>query len=242
MYYWRRPESDNVGDLLSEIVVNLVVQHNGVDPRKRVSQTKRLLAIGSVIDAARCDVTVWGSGLHHNGARVPNVKLDVRAVRGPKTRKLLEGANVICPQVYGDPAVLLPLFYEPKKVAQYQYTIIPHFSKEAGYRAYGSSLLTTLTSDWMSFIDRIASSKLVISGSLHGLIIAEAYGVPAVALSDIDTDWFKYDDYYLGTGRSMYPRASNVEEALLTMPAELPDFSQMQNALLESFPLDLWVC
>lgn len=240
VYYWKRPQSDNVGDLLSDVVVRLEAVHKGLDIEQKISSTRRMFAIGSVIDAARCDITVWGSGLHHHGACVPKVSLDVRAVRGPYTRELLRMAGVECPEVFGDPAILLPMFYMPEVNKMYDYTVIPHFSKEAGYTDQKDFFLSTLTSDWKAFIDRIVASKLVISGSLHGIILAEAYGVPAIALNDIDTDWFKYDDYYLGTNRSIYPKASSVAEARAQTPTAVPNFSQMRSELLAAFPDDLW--
>jgi pyruvyltransferase len=241
VYYWRHPSGDNVGDLLSQVVVDFVVARKNLRPEAPLRQTRRLFAVGSVIDAARCAMTVWGSGLHHYGARIPRVRLDVRAVRGPLTRQALLAGGVPCPEVYGDPALLLPLFYAPAPAKRERFCVIPHFSREESYfRDYGDRVLSTMTSDWRGFIERIVSCELVVSGSLHGVIIAEAYGVPAVLLSDIDTDWFKYEDYYLSTGRSSFARAASVEEALSLTPDAPPDFSGLQQGLLAAFPGDLW--
>ena len=53
-------------------------------------------------------------------------------------------------------------------------------------------------------------------------------------------DRFKYDDYYHSTGRYNYPVCSTIEEALQMPVPEVPDLSQLQQNLLESFPTDLW--
>ncbi|WP_346793949.1 polysaccharide pyruvyl transferase family protein, partial [Klebsiella pneumoniae] len=54
----------------------------------------------------------------------------------------------------------------------------------------------------LSFTKEIVNSKFVISGSLHGIIIAEAYGIPAIFLDNNSGESrFKYDDYYFGSGR-----------------------------------------
>ena len=90
-------------------------------------------------------------------------------------------------------------------------------------------------------IDEIYNSKLIISSTLHGIILAEAYGVPAIMLNKIEkNDRFKYDDYYHSTGRYNYPVCSTIEEALQMPVPEVPDLSQLQQNLLESFPTDLW--
>ena len=40
-------------------------------------------------------------------------------------------------------------------------------------------------------------AKLVISSSLHGIILAETYGIPAILLMDkVTNNMFKYNNYY----------------------------------------------
>lgn len=57
-------------------------------------------------------------------------------------------------------------------------------------------------------IDAIACCEVVISTSLHGIIVAEAYGVPAVwaiAGDRVLGGEFKFRDYYEGTNRAGKP-------------------------------------
>lgn len=83
----------------------------------------------------------------------------------------------------------------------------------------------------------------MISSSLHGIIVAEAYGIPAVLLKDTPSeDITKYKDWYLSTNRSEFPVVASVEEALEVKP-NLPDKSvieMIQNNLIKTFPKDLW--
>ncbi|EED93883.1 predicted protein [Thalassiosira pseudonana CCMP1335] len=76
---------------------------------------------------SRYNTTVWGTGTKWG---VGGVCFDFRAVRGPKTREvfLKHGCNV--PAIYGDPALLLPYFYDPRPYIKVDQTIdlcmIPH--------------------------------------------------------------------------------------------------------------------
>lgn len=47
--------------------------------------------------------------------KIRNQKIDVRAVRGPETRRILISMGYGCPEIYGDSVVLLPIFY-PKDI------------------------------------------------------------------------------------------------------------------------------
>ena len=51
----------------------------------------------------------------------------------------------------------------------------------------------------------------------------------------------KYNDYYYSTGRTEYPICKDIKEALSLPVPKIPDLSQLQKNLLESFPVDLWV-
>ena len=81
----------------------------------------------------------------------------------------------------------------------------------------------------------------VYSSSLHGIILAEAYGVPAVMFRSYDKSVdFKYLDYYASTGRYDVPIVDTFEEACQIEPLPLPDIKPLQEAAMASFPYDLW--
>jgi len=241
VYYFKWYDKDNVGDLLSLVIVNFVKDKFNLKDVKR-RRTIRMFAIGSVIHNAKSDMVIWGSGIRDRATQPPKVNFDIRAVRGPLTRKRMIENGYSCPEIYGDPAILLPLFYNPEVRKKYDYTIIPHYYKEDEVpMQYRDKVMSTFTSDWKGFIERIVASEYVISSSLHGLILAEVYGVPAI-LYDVEKDVFKYEDYFQGTGRTDIPIADSLEYAIQNKPATIPipNIEIIQQKLLASFPKDLW--
>jgi len=249
--YWRidsQNKKDNLGDYLSLVVYEHLLKINNISKDKKLSKTKHIYGIGSVLLTGFQDCTVWGSGilgeLKGLSGKITMLfnkfvrKLDIRAVRGPLTREYLIKNGIDCPKIYGDPAVLMPLIYQSKVKKQKNYLIINHYSQK---QKKDENSVDLKTRDYKKVIDKICESELVISGSLHGIILAEAYGVPAILLEDRKSfSDFKYKDYYYSTGRNEFPIAKSIEEALSMTPPKLPELSKMQKDLLEVFPRDLW--
>lgn len=178
------------------------------------------------------------------GHRYPFRKLDIRCVRGPLTKKTMERLGHQCPAVYGDPAVLMPLIYQPEnKTKTLEYLVIPHFSTEKALRQKlpQENIASMNTTDYKTVIDKICSAKKVISSSLHGIILAEAYGVPAIFFQDRPERFnYKYADWYGSTNRDAFPGVETIEEALRCACPKLPDLEVMQKQLIDTFPYDLW--
>lgn len=226
----------------------------GISFDKEVSKTKHLYAIGSILMGYQ-NAVVWGSGFGYmrpksllysidNKIHKLRHSLDVRAVRGSITREILLSMGYECPEIYGDPAILLPLFFPKERTHEQKYVVIPHYSKllSPEYKDRENAL-GSFKKDWKEFVDCILQSDFVISSSLHGIIIAEAYGIPAVMLHDTPSqDITKYKDWYYSTNRDTFPIADSVEDAL-NMTPNPPDKStlkMMQKNLLDTFPKDLW--
>lgn len=234
----------NVGDYLSKIVFEMLMKHFGINSYW-TGKTKCIAHIGSIIQFLGQNCVIYGSGFLFRWAMPQfarkKLKLDIRAVRGPLTREVLLELGYSVPEIYGDPAILLPLFYHPEITKNKEFIVIPHESHYKEYKNKPYPVVSTLTNDWKSFINNILSAKLVISSSLHGIIIAEAYGIPAIFLDETEnSDQLKYDDYYFSTNRNNYTRAKTVEQCLKLTPEPIPDFTIMRNNLLNSFPKDIF--
>jgi hypothetical protein len=81
-----------------------------------------------------------------------------------------------------------------------------------------------------------------LSSSLHGLIVAETYGIPALWITVTDKvigGRFKFHDYYLGTGREP-PDPIPWEKALKVADRHFTEPPRMKTEpLLRAFPADL---
>ncbi|VUS63839.1 polysaccharide pyruvyl transferase family protein [Klebsiella spallanzanii] len=243
LIYWKtRSGKDNVGDLLSKVVFDFMLAEYNLK-NSWLNKTYRMTAIGSVIQTIQKDTCIWGSGLltaSHINELNRAAKLDIRAVRGPETKRVLERYGYSVPEVYGDPGILLPDFFSPGAKKIKDFVIVPHFTREKNYQKF-SNVISTLTTDWRDFIEQLVNSKLVISSSLHGIILAEAYGIPAIMLNDIEYDKFKYNDYYESTGRKTYNIVDNIEDALkLNCVEKASGIDSLKNGLYSSFPQNLF--
>lgn len=125
----------------------------------------------------------------------------ILAVRGRLTNeKIINDGYKGC-DVFGDPALLLPLIVKPAKHKIYDLAIIPHW-KEYDYfkNKYGEryKILDIRTKDVEHFVKELTSCKYILSTSLHGIILSHAYNIPALWIKHgyIDTDGFKFYDYF----------------------------------------------
>lgn len=249
--FWWKPKRkfliwkarDNLGDALSLFITRKTLESLLTFDLKINSKSDRMLfAIGSILNHAKNNDVVWGSGI--NGTKASNSynfnNLDVRATRGPITRSFLESKGIRCPNIFGDPGILISRFIQPHVEIDRDEVFIPHFS-QINEDFSDIQTLSTIGNDFQNFVNEICRSKIVYSSSLHGLIIAESYGIPAILTNMAEREnILKYKDYYLGTGRSEFPVAKTVEEARTKIPPEIPNVLEIQNRLIESFPLDFW--
>lgn len=247
LYYWQQEKFVNFGDYLSlKIVERIVDAPVRVYKHHPKWKEKKLLALGSLMYFAVNDDVIWGTGINGKTPLKEQYKftrLDVRAVRGPLTRRFLkEHFEIEAPEIYGDPALLIPyLFPEFKKKENpaYDYVIIPHFKEIHLFPKSRFPNVIYPTEPWDVVIEKILDSRFVISSSLHGIVVAEAFGIPARMLRVTESEFlFKYMDYYAGTNRPHLNYATSVEEALL-MGGEQPFECDLQR-LYEAFPFEFW--
>ncbi|GIC75723.1 polysaccharide pyruvyl transferase family protein [Moritella sp. F3] len=239
--YWWNPGNKfrviqrafNVGDILSAYIVWNVMR----EKNETIKIDKKLLAIGSIMDHASDGDVIWGSGYNSNRQDMHYnfTQLDVRAVRGPLTKTFLENRGIYVPEVFGDPGLLSSKYFASSEIKDIEYLMIPHYNEDK--HKFKAEFILETKGSVPKFMSQIVRAKKVISSSLHGIIIAESFGIPAVLLKDNNGEGIeKYDDYYQGSGRSNFPVCTSLNEALSVTPNALPDVHKIQQRLLNSFP------
>ncbi|MDQ0574562.1 polysaccharide pyruvyl transferase family protein [Agromyces albus] len=234
----RRPVN-NFGDILGPLIVQRITERLGL---KEPTDRRRLVAVGSILRLARDGDVVWGTGA--NGKSVaeplPYASLDVRAVRGPLTRSYLAQEGITAPEVYGDPGLLIGYLWSREELAHghapSDLAVVPNLHDYVASRHH-PDVVNPQANVW-HVLGRIAASRMVVGSSLHGVVIAESLGIPARLVTSSTEPRFKYDDYYLGTGREPGAFAPNVDSAVRMGGCPPPEWDPMQ--LLGAFPTDLW--
>lgn len=219
-YYRYKGIPANFGDELSYFIVSKVL-NTTIDLATK-NEKGKLLGIGSILHQAQDNDIVWGSGINgkYVNKKVEAKNLNILSVRGPLTQAYLKECGYNVPDIFGDPAVLTPLFYSPKIHSKKKaFAYVPHFSELKHLNLAGDIPVINPTKPYKEVIDEIFNTELILSSSLHGVILAEAYGIPAVLIrSNENEPLFKYKDYYLGTGRQDLVFATSIEEGLRMEP------------------------
>lgn len=206
LFWWEEPYPGNLGDIINPYVIEKMT---GIPP-KYAPAGVGMCAIGSVIKYAKENVPVWGSGSPRLDAEL-NPKAIYHAVRGPHTRELVMKNGGTCPEVYGDPAWFLPVLHATPVERTHKTGLILHFTHEDSNLPVDEALRQIPIrrvgyEDIEDFLDEMRSCDRIVSSSLHGVIIAHAYGIPALwatvteSKQQIHGDGIKFQDYFLSVG------------------------------------------
>lgn len=262
--YWCRGEGrgdsskQNFGDYLSPLLVEVF---SGRKVEYAPVQQADLMAVGSVLGreskAKRWGflprrLHIWGTGTGAEQAQYSG-RHYYHAVRGAQTLSQIH--DLSSRPVLGDPGLLAPwvLGGRDSPVAKtIRVGIIPHYADQAEpavaelLTAIPGARLINVFSPVKQVLEEIASCHFVLSSSMHGLIVADSFGVPNqwLLLSRGRISEYKFADYYSAFGicgvKPLQP-----QEVLRDGPVLLerlaegcirPGLEQIQQDLIGSFP------
>ncbi len=233
LFYWSEikfilRDKENYGDLLSKYLVEKISGRpvKFVHPKKQPwyrRNKEHYLAIGSILHHATENSFVWGSGIIDRKHHVAPCKFG--AVRGPQTRKFLLNLGYECPEVYGDPALLLPKYFNPNVEKKYAIGILPHYHdyKEVAKTFKDEPeilVIDMMCIDVEEVTKQILQCKKTISSSLHGLIVSHAYQIPSV--------WVQFSSILFGDGVKFVDYLESVE-----LPVYKPEFLKEKKTVRE---------
>ena len=221
--YWYTDNPNSLYGNVVDMLTPIIIQHfTGKKPEyAKADENGKLLAVGSVCEFIQPNDTVWGSGFIgqdqaaiHANKKQRNVK--ILAVRGKLTAEALRKIGYDVPEVYGDPAVLMPEVYDPNAKftitrpyntipIRYDIGYVPHYiEKDAWQQHFGiSKYYISIINTPYQFIDSMMQCHKIVTSSLHAYILAQAYGLQAEYVqltSKIIGGYFKYADYISGRG------------------------------------------
>lgn len=208
IHYWDHEK--NWGDSINKFIFESILSRE-VLSANRVFNFKNqeiITGIGSVLNSRLSNYSIWGSGFlseEHGLIARPN---KVLAVRGKLTQKKIKDQFGINCQTFGDPGFLFKDFYNPDQEFEYSIGIIPHFKEmnepivHSIKKRFSNGInVIDPRINIFEFANEVKKCEKILSSSLHGLILAESYGIPTsrIILSEklIGGD-FKFKDYYSG--------------------------------------------
>lgn len=240
---------DNLGDSINPAIIKSAC---GLEPM--LSRGGRhLLGIGSVVQMANRDSHVWGSGVMWPDSEELQINPErVFALRGTRTRDHLHRLGLLARDVpLGDPGFLIRRLMgeaQPKGTIR-RLGIVPHHSQAdsptfAAFRESAEVNLIDMRTRSLQPLWDMLECDAVISQSLHGLIFAEALGIPNLWIASDDSErWtFKFHDWFSTT---RHPQASPVmfraglplAVAPLVQQVELHDCTIDPTELVASLPV-----
>lgn len=259
--YWCRgrgrddPAQCNFGDYLSPLLVEML---SGKAVHYAPVHKAEMMAIGSILPRERKArrfgwsrrLHVWGAGTDAEDRHF-SARHYYHALRGQKSAAQVEGLATL--PALGDPGLLAAHWWSGREVVAKRYRIglIPHYvdQQNAGLRDVARLPGVRLIDVFWPVEDvlrAIQACDFVFSSSMHGLIVADAFGVPNRRLrlsSGLISD-FKFVDYYSAFGldepvplsREMLAQLTRADPAELVGSYVRPGLAQLQEGLLKAFP------
>lgn len=191
VYWWK--EVQNFGDSLTHTLLNSMnVPHIWSPPSEA-----DLIITGSILEHLPCcwPGTVIGAGALFENSDLHLYHTNIKAVRGPLTSERLPNPSSYA---IGDPGLLAPSLIDSQRVI-HELGVVPHWADTTLYNRFPYGHLIDPRNGAIFVLKEIARCKRIISSSLHGIIVADAFGIPRQAClppnAKKEGGDFKFRDY-----------------------------------------------
>lgn len=209
---WWHIGRPNFGDDLNPLLFEFAI---GAGCRFETDRNAaHILGMGSILEKASASSIICGSGFLNPPLRPVPVAGKVLAVRGQLSRSALDTDDDV---VLGDPAVLVSEMFTTIEPKTYRFGLIPHVRSVARWRQRNGKQIRLIDPAASPFdvVRDIARCEVVLSQSLHGLIVADALNIPNVWIApsaEMVGGRFKFDDYFstIGSPKDMLPESSEL--------------------------------
>lgn len=213
--YWLH-DARNWGDVFTPFLFENAF---GVDVEWATRDEAEVFGCGSLLERISDGFSghVLGAGMGFSETRrdLTNVKAPL-LLRGQRTA---ERCRLQRPARLGDPAILASMFVNPNIEKTHRYGLIPHYVDKDHQEVIAwvnkGAQKIDIEGGIRQVIDAVASCEMVVSSSLHGLVVADSLGIPCkfVRLSEwVLGGEFKFSDYYSAYEEKANP-ASTIEAA-----------------------------
>lgn len=173
VFYWNLVS--NWGDRLSPLLLNRFSQ---VEAVWAPANEAEVVCVGSILgNLVKPDYTgtILGSGKLFEEGVVPH-SAHILALRGPLTARGVDGVFAL-----GDPGLLADELVTVSE-KKYKLGIVPHWSdhrlsKDPRFLKYGPTIIHSGLEP-LEVIARIGACDRIVSSSLHGLIVSDAFNIP----------------------------------------------------------------
>jgi pyruvyltransferase len=190
--WWK--EVPNFGDALTPYLLEKLVDIKAIhSSNQEIEITTEFMGVGSYLEQVRPSYTgyIWGTGRMFPGDKIDLSNAKILALRG----KLTKGSVVGNCDVLGDPGLLCKLF-KPDVEVVHKIGVIPHWNDNDLQFEYSGHLID-IKQEIETVMREVASCETIISSSLHGIVLADAFGKPRYWKDTIKNpgNGFKFQDY-----------------------------------------------
>lgn len=256
-FWWRQLKltglRPNFGD---ELTPDLVRSLFGRKCAWRYPKRSEFIGAGSTLEMVQLmdapkTLKVWGSGF---GVRegtterdFSNPLFDIYAVRGHLSLGRIEADREVA---VGDPGLLANKVYPRSERVEGRVGLVYHWMHKNDpvvrtLAREGNILLIDPSRKPSRVVSDITSCEFVMSTSLHGLIVADSYGIPNAWIEleqEIGGSGYKFEDYYSVFDRQPTQHSSDLvwnQDKIAALREDyrpIPNLAEIQNNLITAFP------